>query len=232
LPFFCHICGAPELDMTSHPEFGARTDGKTVAGAFRSAIKGKTILITGISLNGLGMSTAEALATQEPALLILTGRSREKVQKVIDQLSAQYPATAFRFLCLNLTSQKQVRQAAEDVMAYPDVPQIDIVICNAGVMAVQTRELCEDGIEMHLATNHVGHFLFINLIMEKLKASAKTSTPGSTRVINISSFALYNSPVRFSDPNFEKEQEDLPPEERPNLAAMARFNLPTSGQYK
>lgn len=204
----------------------------TVTGAFPDVIKGKTVLITGVSPNGLGMSTAEALASQEPALLILTGRSREKVQKVIDQLSAQYPTTALRFLSLDLSSLKQVREAAREVMAYSDVPKIDIVICNAGIMAVQTRQYSEDDIEIQLATNHLGHFLFVNLIMEKLIASATKSVPGSTRIINVSSRGHFNSPIRFSDLNFEREQEDLPLEERANLAFMETFNIPTGGRYK
>lgn len=53
------------------------------------------------------------------------------------------------------------------------MPKIDIVICNAGVMWLPQCELSEDGVEMQIATNHLGHFLFVNLIMEKLVAALK-----------------------------------------------------------
>jgi NAD(P)-dependent dehydrogenase (short-subunit alcohol dehydrogenase family) len=217
--------------MSSHPDFGKWTEASTVATAFPEQIKGKTILITGVSPNGLGESTAEALAAHEPALLILTGRTKSKVQAVIESLTQKYPTGRYRFLELDLSSLAAVRKAAEEVKAYPDVPDIDIIICNAGVMWLPQQELSVDGVEMQFATNHLGHFLFVNLIVEKLIAAAQKSAPGAVRIINVSSLGAQFSPIRFSDINFTKAQPDMPEGEQANLELMKAYGMPTEGIY-
>jgi NAD(P)-dependent dehydrogenase (short-subunit alcohol dehydrogenase family) len=58
-----------------------------------------------------------------------------------------------------------VRVGAAEILSWVDVPTVDILVNNAGVMLVPERTLTEDGVEMHFATNHIGHFLFTCLIM-------------------------------------------------------------------
>ena len=215
--------------MTSRSDFHAKTTGIEVAATFASAVEGKVILITGVSPHGIGGATARALATQSPSLLIFTGRALEKVQAVIDELKTEFPAVSYRALHMDLSSQKSVRQAAKEVLAYPE--NIDILINNAGVMALPQRTLSEDGIELQFATNHIGHFLFTNLIMPKLVAAAKSSSPGSTRVINVSSSGHTLGPVRFSDYNFEKSKEELPEDELPSFDRLAALGVPVEGVY-
>lgn len=91
-----------------------------------------------------------------------------------------------------------------------------MLINNAGVMAIPDLTLSEDGIEMSFATNHIGHFLFTNLIIGKLIAASKSS-PTPTRIVNLTSFGHQFSPIRFSDINFTKKASELPEEERPGL---------------
>jgi NAD(P)-dependent dehydrogenase (short-subunit alcohol dehydrogenase family) len=217
--------------MTSHPEFNDKTTASEVAAAFPQEIKDKTILITGVSPNGLGQSTTEALATHNPRLLILTGRSQAKVQAVIDRLAESHPGIRCRYLELDLSRLASVRKAGQEIMSDPDIQHIDLVICNAGVMWIPQLQLTEDNIEMQFATNHVGHFLLVNLILEKLIAAAKSSPVGSVRVINVSSQGAMFSPVRFSDPNFTKEQEELPESERGNVKALEAFGMESGGRY-
>lgn len=219
--------------MASQPQFDSKTDGATVARTYSDSVKGRTFIITGVSPNGLGQSTAEALASQEPHRLILTGRSREKVYAVLDPLSQRYPKTIFQFLLLDLSSIKETRKAAQEIMNDPDIERVDCVICNAGVMTIPQLELSEDGIEMHLQTNHIGHYLFVNLIMEKVIAAAEASSvAGSTRIVVLTSFGHYTSPMRFSDYNFTKTRTELPEEERANLDMLKAFNLSAEGIYK
>lgn len=217
--------------MASHPEFGARTDAETVAEAFHGSIAGKVILITGVSHNGLGETTTSALARYQPSMLILTGRSKAKVQEVIDNLQPKYPQVAFRFLQLDLSSQTSCRTAAKEIMDASEIKQIDIVICNAGVMHIQQRELSVDKIEMHFATNHVGHFLFVNLILPKVIAAARASARGTTRIVVLSSMGHLFCPVRFSDINFTKDQSDLPAEEQANLDLPKALGMSISSGY-
>jgi NAD(P)-dependent dehydrogenase (short-subunit alcohol dehydrogenase family) len=209
--------------MATRPDFNAKTDASTVAAAFSSHIKGRTFLITGVSSNGLGQSTAEALAVHDPALLILTGRTETKVQQVIDKLLATHAGSNCRYLHLDLSSLASVRVAAQEILDDPDVSQIDVVICNAGVMFIPNHETSVDGYEMQFATNHLGHFLFVSLILTKLKAAAANSPTGAVRVVNLSSAGAQFSPIRFSDPNFTRDQMHLPEDERANGKAIETY---------
>jgi NAD(P)-dependent dehydrogenase (short-subunit alcohol dehydrogenase family) len=123
---------------------------------------------------------------------------------------------SYRALQMDLSSQKSVRAAAAEVLSWKDVPTIDILINSAGVMGVQERTLTEDGIEMHFATNHIGHWLFSCSIMPKMIEASKNNTKGATRIVNVSSGSPRVSSMRWSDINFEKKNKDLPEEEQPS----------------
>jgi len=219
--------------MASHEEFGAETEASTVAKTFSSQIANKVILITGVNAGGIGGSTTEALAAHSPKLLILSGRSQNKVEEVVAKVKLLHPDVNCRYLHLDLSSQRSVRAAAKEVLSYSDVPQIDILINNAGVMNIPDRTVSEGGIEMQFATNHIGHFLFTNLIVGKLIASSKGSAKGATRIVNVSSRGVRFSPVRFSDLNFTKSVDQLPEAERPDLVTMKAsfYDIDMTGPY-
>lgn len=58
--------------------WGARTSAVDVAAHFADQVKGRTILLTGPTIGGVGYATALALAKQEPGLFILAGRTMSK----------------------------------------------------------------------------------------------------------------------------------------------------------
>jgi NAD(P)-dependent dehydrogenase (short-subunit alcohol dehydrogenase family) len=130
-------------------------------------------------------------------------------------LKAEFPETDYRFLQVDLSSQESVRAAAATVLAWDDVPSINILINSAGVMGIPERILTKDGIELTLATNHVGHWLLSCLIMPKLIKAAETNPRGATRIVNVSSGSVFVSAMRWSDMTFEKKNKDLPVEEQP-----------------
>lgn len=186
-----------------------------VAADFPQSIRDRTILITGVSPNTLGLATAAALASQHPNRLILSGRSAEKVQSAVDSLRSAYPSIKYDVLVMDLSSQASVRAAAARINEDVNITTIDLLINNAGVMGLPWA-LTEDNVETTFATNHIGHFLFTNLIMPKIiKASEVSST--RTRIINVTSYGHQFSPVRFSDVNFNKVSSELPEQERPDF---------------
>jgi NAD(P)-dependent dehydrogenase (short-subunit alcohol dehydrogenase family) len=134
-------------------------------------------------------------------------------------LKQKYPEVDYRPLILNLSSQKDVRAAAKELLSWDDVPTVDIVINSAGIMLLPERTLSEDGIEMHFATNHIGHWLFSCLIMPKLIKSAEgNGKKGATRIINVTSGSPRMAQMRWSDTNFNIKNKDLPEAEQPNYA--------------
>ncbi|KAM0346659.1 hypothetical protein ACHAPU_005371 [Fusarium lateritium] len=203
------------MASTTHSEFGAHTEAVDVAEAFADGIRGGTILITGVNRGGIGFSTAHAFSTQDPAHIILAGRSPSKAQESIDKLQAEFPNVNYRFLEVDLSSQDSVRNAAQLGLSWSDIPAIDLLINSAGVMCIPERTLSKDGIEMHLATNHIGHWLLTCLIMPKLVKAAEGKPKGSVRVVNVTSASPMMSNMRWSDMNFDKKNADLPKEEQP-----------------
>jgi NAD(P)-dependent dehydrogenase (short-subunit alcohol dehydrogenase family) len=138
-------------------------------------------------------------------------------------LKERFPDINYRTLQIDLSSQESVRKAAAEVLSWTEIPSIDILVNNAGVMNLPDRILSEDGIEMQLAINHIGHFLFTCLIMPKLIKGAEGRPKGSTRIINISSGAATVACMRWSDINFEKVNKDLPANEQPTYHVLKGF---------
>ncbi|KAL5332702.1 NAD(P)-binding protein [Aspergillus crustosus] len=187
--------------MAVTPAFGPLTPAAEIAAAFPDAIQGKNIIVTGVSSGSLGLATAEAFASQSPANPIVTGRSVEKVHAAISHLKSKYPNVHYHALIMDLASQSSVRAAAARINNDDSILTIDILVNNAVVMAIPTLTLSEDGTETTFATNHLGHFLFTNLILPKmiLAASQTLSTRSSssaptTRIVN--AFSPTRSPRR------------------------------------
>jgi NAD(P)-dependent dehydrogenase (short-subunit alcohol dehydrogenase family) len=106
-------------------------------------------------------------------------------------------------------SQEAVKKAAASVSQITS--QLDVIINNAGIMTPE-RQWTKEGIEAQFGSNHIGHFLFTNLLLPLLLTSSSSSTPGATRIVNLSSLGHRLSPVRFHDYNFEGKP--IPDEEK------------------
>jgi NAD(P)-dependent dehydrogenase (short-subunit alcohol dehydrogenase family) len=179
----------------ANSNFNFSTTAEEVASYHSSHMQGKTILITGVSPKGLGLYTAKVLATHSPALLVLAGRSQSTLSAAQAEILASSPTCPIKLLTLDLGSIKAVRAAASELNSWDDVPKLDILINNAGIMNYDF-ELSPDGIESNFATNHIGPWLFTNLLMPKLLAA-------KGRVVFLSSIGHMYSPVRYDDYNFE-----------------------------
>ncbi|CAI6238046.1 unnamed protein product [Periconia digitata] len=207
--------------MTSHSGFGAKTDANEVLEAFPHGVKGKVVLITGVSPNGLGAQLAESIATQSPKLLILTGRTASKVEAVAQGINT--PDVEIRVVLFDMSSFASISKATEEINEFSG-PSIDIVFNNAGVMNIPERKLSVDRFEMHLATNYLGLALFTNNILPKIKNSE------AGRIVNVVSIGHIISPFRFSDYNFDGV-ETLPDDEQPSKEGCAMFGIPISFGY-
>ncbi|KAI9369638.1 putative short-chain dehydrogenase [Aspergillus egyptiacus] len=159
-------------------------------------IKDKVILTTGVSSGSLGGFFVQSLAKATPSCLILAARNPEKLSKAASEITAIYPDVKVRTLQVDLGSLASVRDAAATVNSWDDIPVIDVLVNNAGIMAVD-YQLTAEGFESQLATNHLGPFLFTNLIMNKIVAAKEP------RVVVVSSDGHRLHPFRFDDYNFD-----------------------------
>lgn len=207
--------------------YNSQTPAEEVARDCRDAIANKTVLVTGVSPGGLGAEFAKVIAVHRPSLIILASRDQLKAQQTANEIAGIAPEVPTRLLKLDLASQVQVRNAAKEVLAYDE--HIDVLVNNAGVMA-SPFALSEDSVESQFATNHVGHFLFTNLIMSKMVGSGKPS-----RVVNVSSNGHLLGPVRFHDWNFDVSTTTLVSSGvelivRPRTARTMTLGWPTDRQ--
>jgi NAD(P)-dependent dehydrogenase (short-subunit alcohol dehydrogenase family) len=175
--------------------YNTDTTGDDLLKDLSGEIKDKVILTTGVSSGTLGGFFVETIAKAQPSTLILAGRNEERTQKTASAIQAAYPSIKVYPLQLNLSSLDAVREAAATVNSWQHTPAIDVIVNNAGLMATDFS-LTVDGYETQFASNHLGHFLFTNLIIKKLLASK------SPRVVNVSSDGHRLSPIRWADYNF------------------------------
>ncbi len=143
-------------------------------------LRGNVYIVTGAN-TGIGKVTAQELAKQG-GRVFLACRSKDKTQPVIDEIKAATPGAQVEFLALDLADLASVRAAAK---AFLDrgLP-LHALINNAGLAG--PRGLTKDGFELTFGTNHLGHFLFTTLLLDKLKATAPS------RIVNVASEAHYS----------------------------------------
>ncbi|KAJ6628592.1 hypothetical protein B0H10DRAFT_2209497 [Mycena sp. CBHHK59/15] len=163
--------------------FTSSTTAEEVATVFLAQIKGKNVLITGTSLNGIGFETARVIA-KYANLVVITGYNAERLKLTEEGIKKDVPSANIRQLTLDLSSLAAVRRAAAEVNASP-LP-LHVLIHNAAAV-IGPFKLTVDKLENQFATDHVGPFLLTKLLAPKLLKSATADyTP---RVVYVSSGA-------------------------------------------
>jgi NAD(P)-dependent dehydrogenase (short-subunit alcohol dehydrogenase family) len=141
-------------------------------------LTGKTAVVTGAN-GGLGLETARALAAKG-AHVEMAARNQDKAAGAADDIRAAVPEASLELVELDLSSQSSVREAAARILERHG--RIDILVNNAGVMGIPERRT-EDGFEMQLATNHLGHYALTALLMPALVRA------DAARVVSVTSTA-------------------------------------------
>ncbi|KAL6691228.1 NAD(P)-binding protein [Trichoderma pleuroticola] len=197
-------------------KWGFETEGNEVVDKFSENVTGRRFVITGSSEGGLGAESAYSLARASPAQIVFMGRSWKKTKAVVDKVKSIGSSIDVKFVQLELDSLASVRKAAKEINDDASIPQIDVLMLNAGVMALPSLQLTEDGLEAHFGTNHIGHFLLANLIMPKVLAAARPGSngeiggPGTPRIVTVSSYGNIFSGIRFDDLAFGNGKEYNP----------------------
>ncbi|RDH77351.1 SDR family NAD(P)-dependent oxidoreductase [Mycolicibacterium moriokaense] len=157
---------------------------------------GRVAVVTGAN-SGLGYDTAAVLAGKG-AHVVLAVRNLDKGAEAADKIKAASPNAVVSLQELDLSSLDSVRRAADALRAAH--PRIDLLINNAGVMYVPTRETTKDGFEMQFGTNHLGHFALTGLLLDNMLA-----VDGS-RVVTVSSVGhRILARIHFDDPQLARK---------------------------
>ncbi|MBA0799807.1 hypothetical protein Gohar_010296, partial [Gossypium harknessii] len=159
---------------------------------------GLTAIVTGAS-SGIGTETARVLALRG-VHVIMGVRNVAAGRDVKEAIVKEIPTAKVDTMELDLSSMASVRKFAADFSSsgHP----LNLLINNAGIMATPFM-LSKDNIELQFATNHIGHFLLTNLLLDTMKKAARTSKREG-RIINVSSEAhryTYKEGIHFDKIN-------------------------------
>src|SRR6201992_795880 len=155
---------------------------------------GRVAIITGAN-TGLGYETAAALA-DHGARVVLAVRNLDKGKDAAARITANSPHADVALQELDLTSLDSVRAAADQLRSAHD--RIDLLINNAGVMWTP-KSTTQDGFELQFGTNHLGHFAFTGLLLDRLVAVA-----GSRIVTDSSIGHRIRADIPFDDLQWER----------------------------
>jgi len=150
---------------------------------------GKLAVVTGAT-GGLGYQTAIRLA-QAGAEVVLTGRNEAKGREAVSKIRNQFPDAKISFDVLDLASLASVADFARRFATTHS--SLDLLINNAGVMALPTRQTTADGFEMQFGTNYLGHYALTARLLALLRRAHQP------RVVSLSSIAHRTGFIQFSD---------------------------------
>jgi NAD(P)-dependent dehydrogenase (short-subunit alcohol dehydrogenase family) len=150
---------------------------------------GRRAVVTGAT-GGLGYETAQALAGAG-AEVVLAGRDPAKGAAALARILDRHPGARVRFAPLDLASLGSVAACAADLAAR-DEP-VDLLVNNAGVMALPARRTTADGFELQFGTNYLGHFALTARLLPLLHRASRP------RVVNVSSIVHHRGAIAFDD---------------------------------
>lgn len=146
-----------------------------------SELTGRTFLVTGAN-TGIGKETVRDLAGRG-ARVVVAGRSEERNRSAIREIADQTGNTDLDWIQLDLGDLASVRQAAATFLASGE--PLHVLVNNAGLAG--KRGTTASGFEIAFGTNHVGTFLFTELLREHIVAT------GPGRIVNVASTAHYRA---------------------------------------
>ncbi len=157
-------------------------------------LHGKVAVVTGAN-GGLGLASAKALAGSG-AHVVMAARNQAKAADARAEILAAHPGALLEIVELDLGSLASVAAAAKEIAAKHD--RIDILMCNAGVMALP-QGTTEDGFDTQMGINVLGHWALISQLLPIVVA-----TPGA-RVVTLSSTAQHSGrAIDPSDPHMHE----------------------------
>ena len=154
---------------------------------------GRIALVTGAN-TGIGFEAALQLA-RKGAHVLLGCRDQQRAKQAIKRIQAAAPTASLEWLPLDLADLASVAAAAAQLLA--EHQQLDLLICNAGVM-VPPEGRTADGFELQFGINHLGHFALVLQLLPLLQAAP------AARVVAVSSGAALFGRMVFDDLNFER----------------------------
>jgi NAD(P)-dependent dehydrogenase (short-subunit alcohol dehydrogenase family) len=165
---------------------------------------GRTAIITGGN-SGIGYFAALELA-RKGANVVLACRSVDKGKQAARDIEKAVPKAQVSVEPLDLASQGSIHSLAAQWLG--DARPLDLLINNAGVMALPKRTETQDGFEMQFGTNVLGHFALTGLLLPSLTATSQTATK-APRIVTLASIAHLRGRIELDNLQSEKKYEPM-----------------------
>ena len=129
----------------------------------------RTAVVTGPT-RGLGLECVRALAGVPGWHIVLGCRDEDAGRRAADDVRRDHPDASLSVVTLDVASLASVRSFPERL---PTSQPLDAVVCNAGIQLAHGPRLSADGFELTFATNHLGHFLLVHRLLDRLAPGAR-----------------------------------------------------------
>ncbi|KUG51144.1 short-chain dehydrogenase [Serinicoccus chungangensis] len=176
-------------------------------------LTGRRALVTGAS-DGIGLGIAARLAAAG-AEVVMPVRNPDKGEAAVDRISDRHPAARLRLESLDLSSLSSVAALGERLGA--EGAPINLLVNNAGVMTSPDRQVTEDGFELQLGINHLGHHALTAHLLPLLR-------DGRARVVSQTSIAARSGQMHWEDLQWERSYDAMAAY-RQSKIAVALFAL-------
>lgn len=184
-------------------------------------LSGKVAVVTGGS-EGIGFGCTHTLLTHNIGKLFILSMRKEVIDDALKSIEEEFgPDTPKKvvWLQLDLSDWKQTAQVANEITKQTD--RVDILINNAG-RGIMTQQFAPtNGIDLHMALNHMGHVVLTSHLLPLLK---KTADKGDyVRIVNLGSNAHQNCPEETQFESVEELQKDYGPNGQYGRAKLANI---------
>lgn len=131
----------------------------------------------------------------------MMARNAEAANKAIEGIKAESPQASIKLIQCNLSDLLSVKKACDEFIKDHMKDTLDMLICNAGVMAFPKLQRTKQGIEEQLGVNWLSHHYLVKLMMPKM---TQQDTP--SRIVLVSSLAHMMSGFDIDDLNFKSRR--------------------------
>jgi len=162
--------------------------------------QGRVAVVTGAT-SGIGFHTARELA-RKGATVIIPARDMNKAKEASKKIEADVPQARLHLANLDLAEFDSVREFGEHLRQRHGTEGIDLLVNNAGIMALPKRTLNSRGLELQIATNYFGPFLLTALLFPLMKKEE------GSRIVTVSSGETRSTRLEFD--NLQSEKRYVP----------------------
>jgi len=163
--------------------------------------EGRLALVTGAT-SGIGFYTAKELA-RKGATVIMPARDMRRAKEAAERIEAEVPKARLYLAKLDLAEFDSVRECGEHLRERYGTGSLDLLVNNAGIMALPKRTLNSQGLELQMATNYFGPFLLTALLFPLMKQKR------GSRIVTVSSTRARSARLEFDNLQSERRYDPM-----------------------